>query len=296
MRKLIGILALSLAAAGTATAQDYEIHGYEALYGTYINYGGSGLKDYGWVGTGYLAIGDGKEHTFQLGYAYTKIKYKNEPDLNQNDITVAYSNTNGILKNHTFTFGGHYISSDDELTDRGFTLFFDGTHSSYSKTYPYYFNWAGGIGLYYTRYPNTVDFYTFQATPHATFRLFSDYRRGALYLDLAGYGIHVDKSSRLGLSKSNYYSGEAALRYYYGNYDLKVGGWVGQQVFAVKKGGFVVYNLAEKYKGGAFAEVGYTFKNGLRLSFNAEYNRYKELETGDDVDQTVFTLSLGYRF
>ena len=292
MRKLLLTLS-ALAMASAAYAQDYGVQGYGALYGTYIDYSGSNLKDYGYVGSAYLSFGDGREHTFQLGYSYTKIKYLNAPDLNQNDFTLVYSNTGGILKNHTFTFGGHYISTDDDLTDGGYTLFADATHYSYSG---YSFNWAGGIGLYYTRYPNTVDFYVLQGTPHATFKLYSDNRRGALYLDLTGYAIHVDKSSQIGLSKSNYYSGEAALRYYYGGYDVRVGGWVGQQVYAVKNGGFVVYNLTEKYKGGAFGEVGYTFKNGLRLSLAVGYNRYKELETDDDVDQTVVTLSLGYRF
>ncbi len=295
-KKFLATLAF-LALPCTSMGEDLQLHGYEALYGTYINYSGSGLKDYGYVGTAYLSLGDGKENSFQLGYSYTKIKYKNGlPDLNQNDFTLAYSNTNGILKNHTFTFGGHYVSSDDDLTDRGRTLFFDGTYFNYQKTYPYTFNWSGGLSFFYTRYPNTVDFYVFQFTPHSTFKLFSDYRRGALYLDLLGYAIHVNKSSQLGLDKPNYYSLEANLRYYYGKLDFKVGGWLGKQIFAVKNGGFVVYNLSEKYKGGAEFEAGYTFTKGLRLSFNFTYNRYKELETQDSVNQKVITVSLGYRF
>ena len=294
MKKLLGALTLSLALSLPAVSQ--EIHGYEALYGTYINYSGSDVKDYGYSGTAYLSLGDGRENTFQFGYTRTKIKYKSAPDLDQDDFTLAYTNTNGILENHTFTFGGHYINSDDDLTDGGYTLFFDGTYSSYSKAYPHSFRWSGGLGFYYTRYPNTVDFYVFQFTPHTTFKLFSSYKRGALYLDLTGYSIHVNKSSQVGLSKSNYYSLEGALRYYYGSYDFKLGGWVGQQVFAVKNGGFVVYNLSEKYRGGAEFEAGYTFKNGLRVALNVTYNRYKELPTDTNVDQTVITASLGYRF
>jgi hypothetical protein len=272
-----------------------QVHGYEALYGTYINYGNSDLKDYGYVGTGYLSLGN-KNDSLQLGYSYTHIKYKSGSNLNQHDFTLAYSNFNSLLKNHTFTFGGHYINSDDDLTDGGYTLFFDGTYNSYQKRYPYAFKWNAGLGFYYSRYPNTVDFYVFQFTPHTAVKLFSSYREGALYLDLTGYAIHVSKAAQVGVGKQNYYSGEAALRYYYGPYDFKVGGWLGEQVFAVKNGGFVVYNLTEKYKGGAFFEAGYTFKNGLRLAFNLDYNRYKEVETNNNVNQTVATVSLGYRF
>ncbi|TCK06324.1 hypothetical protein [Phorcysia thermohydrogeniphila] len=296
MRKLLLACSAFLLGLSEANAQEVKLTGYEAFYGTYINYSGSDVKDKGESATGYLALTMGQD-TLQLGISLTRISYKNDqPDLDQQDFTVAYTNTNGFLRNHTFTFGLHYINSDDDLTDGGFTLFFDGTYSSYQKTYPYLFNWSGGIGFYYTSYSNTVDFNVFQVTPHATFRLFSDYKRGALYTDVTGYGIYVENKSKVGLGDSNYYSLDVALRYYYGGLDVKFGGWAGEQVFAVKNSGFVVYNLKEKYKGGVYGELGYTFRNGLRVSLNLSINRYKEVDTGESVTQTVGTLSVGYRF
>ncbi|RUM42627.1 MAG: hypothetical protein DSY35_05050, partial [Desulfurobacterium sp.] len=246
--------------------------------------------------TGYLAVTSGS-NTLQLGITFTRINYKNGlPDLDQQDFTVSYTNTNGLLKNHAFTFGLHYISSDDDLTDGGYTLFFDGTYLKYQDTYPYLFSWSAGVGIYYSAYSNTVDFNVLQLNPHATFRLFSDYRRGALYTDLTGYGIFIDEEEKVGLDKSHYYSADADLRYYYGGLDLKLGGWLGEQVFAVKNGGFVVYNLKEKYKGGVYGELGYTFRNGLRASLNVSYSTYKESFSSDSANQTVVTFSLGYRF
>ncbi|ADY73509.1 hypothetical protein Dester_0869 [Desulfurobacterium thermolithotrophum DSM 11699] len=296
MRKLL--LACSLLAFGSlgANAQELKVTGYEALYGSYINYSGSGIKDYGYATTGYLSIGDGIENNVQLGAGYTHIKYKDKSTLNQRDFTAVYSNTNGILKNHTFTFGGHYINSDDKLTDGGYTLFFDGTYFQTENQYPYAFSWNAGVGIYYSDYNKTTDFYVFQLTPHSTVKLFSDFQKGALYLDTTGYYIHVSKSKKIGIGSSNYYSLDAALRYYYGNYDFKVGGWIGEQIFAVKNGGFVVYNLTEKYKGGVYGGVGYTFSNGLRLALDFSINDYKEVSVNKDVTQTVGTISLGYRF
>ena len=286
-------LLLSVPAPSFAGGQAKKIYAYGALYGTYLNYNNSKYKEDGYSTTGYLSLGDGLHNSFQIGVEYTHINYKNNyPDLDQEDYTLVYSNTNQLLRNHTFTLGLHYINSDDNLTDGGYTLFFDGTYSN--SVYPYYFKWNAGIGLYYSRYSNTVDFNVYQVNPHGTFKLFSDYRRGALYTDVTGYYIHVTDSDTLGIDKSNYYSLDATLRYYYGSYDFKVGGWIGQQVFAVKNGGFVVYNLKEKYKGGAYGEIGYTFKNGLRVSFNLSVNRFSE--EGDNVTQTVGTVSLGYRF
>ena len=286
---------ISAAVPSFAGTQNKKIYGYGALYGTYLNYNNSKYKKDGYSTTGYLSLGDGIHNSFQIGVEYTHINYKhNYPDLDQEDFTFTYSNTNQLLKNHTFTFGLHYINSDDDLTDGGYTLFFDGTYFKYSPVYPYSFKWNAGIGLYYSRYTNLTDFNVYQVNPHTTVKLFSDYRRGALYTDITGYYIHVTDSDKLYMDKSNYYSLDVDLRYYYGGYDFKIGGWVGQQAFAVKNGGFVVYNLKEKYKGGAYAEIGYTFKNGFRVSLNLSVNRFSE---GDNnVVQSVGTLSLGYRF
>lgn len=295
MKKLLLACSILMLGTGGALAQGKKIYGYGALYSSYLNYSGSKYKDYGYSTTGYLSLGDGRENAVQLGVGYTHIKYKNGlPDLDQTDFTAVYSNTNGILKNHTFTVGGHYINSDDDLTDGGYTLFFDGTYFQTEKSYPYASKWSAGIGAYYSRYDNTIDFHVIQLNPHGTVKLFSSYRRGTLYCDVTGYYIHVSDSDDIGIGNSNYYSLEADLRYYYGRYDLKIGGWAGKQIFAVKKGGFVVYNLAEKYKGGVEGEIGYTFKNGLRLSLEVSVNRYSE--EGDNVTQTVGTVSLGYRF
>ena len=298
MKRLVLVLC-SVFALGVlgAEAQNLKITGYGALYGTYINYSGSDVKDYGYSSTGYLSIWSGKVHNLQFGIEHTHIEYKNGySDLDQQDFTAVYSNTNGILKNHTFTFGVHYINSDDDLTDGGYTLFFDGTYFNYQTEYPYLFNWSGGIGIYYSSYDNTVDFHVLQVNPHTSFRLYSSQAFGGLYTDITGYYIHVSNSDRVGVNNDNYYSLDVALRYYYGNYEFKVGGWIGKQVFAVKNGGFVVYNLNEEYKGGFYGEISYNLSKHFRVSLNVSYNRYAEGLTGNDVDQTVGTVSIGYRF
>ncbi|SMP04200.1 hypothetical protein SAMN06265339_0188 [Desulfurobacterium pacificum] len=296
MRKLLLSAAVLLLAGSNAALAGGKPYTYASVYGTYINYSGSDLKSDGYSSTLYVNSGDGFGNAVQIGASYTKINYKNKSDLNQEDFTFVYSNTNGILKNHTFTFGGHYINSDDELTDGGYTLFFDGTYFNYQKVYPYLFNWSGGLGIYYSKYDNKVNFDVLQLTPHASFRLYSSPTVGGVYADLKGYYIHVEKASEIDIGNSNYYSAEADLRYYYKKFDVKVGGWLGKQIFAVKNGGFVVYNLTEKYKGGAFAEFGYSISPRARVSLNLGVNKYKEVETEDDVTQTTATVSFGYSF
>ncbi len=292
MKKLIMFLLVIFLIFLKADAGEAKLKSYGAFYGTYINYQGSKIKNNGYVATAYLSVGNGINNYVQLGVASTYINYKkNYPHLNQQDFTFTYSNVNQILKSHSFTLGIHYIESDDELTDNGYNLFFDGTYLRYKK---YEFKWSGGLTIFYSNYNKSVNFYVLQLTPHATFKIFADYQRGGLYLDVLGYYIYVYRSNKIGIDNSNYYSLEGDIRYYYGRYDFKIGGWIGQQVFAVKNGGFVVYNLKEKYKGGIYGEIGYTFGNGLRLSFNLEENTYEENE--DRATQTVGTFSIGYRF
>ncbi len=299
MKRLVLVLCSLFFVFGVlkARAQSSKIVGYGALYGTYINYKGSDVKKYGYSYTGYLSLWKGRVNNLQLGVEDTYIESKKGySDINQIDFTLLYSNVNGILKNHAFTFGVHYIKSDDDLTDNGYTFFFDGTYLNYQTKYPYLFNWSAGVGVFYSDYSNLVDFYVFQLTPHTSFRIYSSLTFGGLYADVVGYYIYLNNSDKVGVNESNYYSLDVALRYYYGRYEFKIGGWAGKQVFAVKKGGFVVYNLSEKYKGGVYIETAYNFSKHFRGSLNLSYNKYTEVSTGDNVDQIVGTVSIGYRF
>ncbi len=268
-----------------------KLNTYGAFYQTYINYHNSNVKKNGYASTVYLSMGNGINNYVQIGASYTHINYKTGSNLNQKDFTFTYTNTNQILKNHSFTLGMHYIKSDDTLTDNGYTLFFDITHFKYKG---YLFRWSTGVGVFYSRYTKQTNFTVLQLTPHASFKIFADYKRGGLYADVLGYYIHVSNADRIGVRKSNNISLEGDIRYYYGKYDFKLGAWLGNQVFAVKNGGFVVYNLKEEYRGGILGGIGYSFTYRLRISFNLGVSRYEE--SGNKAIQTVGTFSIGYRF
>ncbi|NPA40496.1 MAG: hypothetical protein GXO57_08665 [Thermodesulfobacteria bacterium] len=266
--------------------------GYPYFYTTYINYRNSSIKNYGIAVTAYLSLWHGYFDDFQFGAGYTYIKYKNQPNLKQKDFTFAYSNTNTILKNHVITCGFHYISTTDDLTDNGKVGFLDITHYWLDKYRLFKANL--GLGLYYSFYNHSTNFQVFQLLPHTSIKVFSTLKEGTLYVDLAGYYIRVSKSKELQLSKKNYFSFGADARYYYGRTYFGIGGWIGDQIFAVKSGGFVVYNLTEEYRGGAYFETGYTFKNGLYSSLKFEVTSYKE--AGEKPYQNVVTWCIGGKF
>ncbi len=275
---------------------------YSAIYGTYIDYSG-GSKIGGPSLTGYYSTGN-LTKTYSFGLSLTSIEYSSNYTssatfkkygisnagidfLNQLDVTVESSVTNELLKNHTFTLGLHYIITNDNLTDNGIVFYFDGT---YFKPY----NWNSGVELAFSYYPETINLQVIQLAPHLGKYYYTTF--GTFYSGAKFYYITLNRSNEIGLEDKNFYSVEAFLHFYRGKTDLGFSVWKGEQVFAVKNGGFVVYNLAEKYKSGVSVEGGYYFTKNYRLGATISVNKFEDLETGNDVTQTAVTISLGYKW
>ncbi len=287
MKRMWIRLTMALMAVGlwVYQAQAGNLRQYGAIYGTYLNYDNSKIKDDGYGVTAYGSIGDGQHHDVELGLSQLHLNYKSGySDLDQTDFTLAYTNTSMVHPNVSIRAGAHYITTDDDLSDNGWAIFADMT---YFKTY----DWNGGLEVTYSTYDNVRYFDLWQFSPHAG-RYFMGRR---LYLEARGYYINLRNHEDIALPLENYYSGEVSGSYFMGPWTFKVSGWAGQQMFAVKNKGFVVYNLTEKYKGGATGEINYRHRNilcGLDLSWNT----YDEVETTRTVNQTVLTAFVGFNF
>jgi len=106
----------------------------------------------------------------------------------------------------------------------------------------------------------------------------------------------LDKHEKLGLSKQNYYSAGISVSYFTPKYSIGIKGWTGEAVFKVDNSGFVVYNLKEKYKGGAGIFGKYYINKKINIGANLDYSTYKEIDTGRNVNTYIVTVSLGYSF
>ncbi len=285
-KKMLYFLAFLLSIIPAAVVQAGNLCASGTMYGTYINYGGSGLRKDGWSGTAYMNVGDCLNNNVELAVAQTKINYKSQSDLDQTDVTLAYTNTNQILANHTFSLGLHYISTDDALTDQGMVYFFKTTYYEPGR-------WDMGLELDYSDYDDSsTNLSVFQAVPHFGFYFEGLGRK--LYSDTRFYYIYKDKD--VGISQDNFYSLEQSLSYLLGSSVFKVSAWIGQQLFAVKDGGFVVCNLSDKYLGGLAAEAGYRLGNGLRLGAHLGYQWMAHMPQYDKATQTTLVLSLSRSF
>jgi len=284
--KMVYLLAFLIVIIPAAAVQAGNLCANGTVYGTYINYGGSDLKKDGWSGTAYMNLGDCVHHNVELAVAQTKINYKSQANLDQTDVTLAYTNTNQILANHIFSLGLHYINTDDALTDQGKVYFFKTTYYKSGS-------WNLGLELDDSDYgDSSTNLSVFQAVPHFGFYFNGLGRK--LYSDTRLYYIYKNKD--LGISQDNFYSLEQSLSYLSGSSDFKVSAWIGQQMFAVKNGGFVVYNLSDKYLGGLEAEAGYRLGNGLRLAANLGYQWMAHMPQNDRATQTTLVFSLGRSF
>ncbi len=275
-----------------AFAKNYWL--YSNWYNGFINYDNSNKKDYAIFSSLYLSGGDieGK-NTIQLGISQTHVNYKTSNDLDQQDFTLIYSATDWIKSNATLSLGIHYISTDDKLTDNGYIALWDFT-KFYGKGV--YFKKSWGIGGAYSIYSKDLNFEVLQVNPHFAYKFYTSPSKGTAIFYLVGYYINVSKANDplLGLGESNYFSVESDISYYYKKYAIHLGAWVGKQAFAVKKSGFVVYNLGEKFKGGAFLEISRFVSDKLKIGLLLSADKYSE--NGETCVQEVGSIYLGYYF
>lgn len=284
MKKIYSsILAVTLMAAPASAA---GLCSYATVYSSYLAYSNSDLKDDAWTSTAYLNVGDCQSNSVELAIGTTKLHYTTLPDLDQKDYTIAYTNTNQLLANHTIRAGFHYIDSDDLLTDGGKIYFLKDTYIVPNK-------WNVGLEIDYSDYSDSsTNLGVLQLTPH--YGMFFSALSRRIYSESKFNYIH--KNETVGESMDNFYSFAQEFSLREGAMDYKVSGWAGQEAFAVKNSGFVVYNLADRYLGGVGAEFGYNFANTLRLALNLNQQWLDHSWVDDAASVTAATVSFGGSF
>lgn len=299
MKKLVALIA---AASALIAAQNSVV----VPFGGYLRYGDGSVKDSGYMAGVYMSSeSDGK--VVELQYSYVDISYKDSSEnLRQNDFTLALSAK--TEDGNSFRVGGHYIDSDDIYTDGGLALF-GGAH--FASTAQLYY----GADLYYTNYKNfdpALD--VWQATPYLG-KFFYGGDLGNFYLK-ASYTYIWLQSSRIvqsvGQTGGNgrgtvsivktdeygdsYNSASISATHYYKRFTTTASFWLGKQAFAVRDGGFSVYNLPELHKGGAKLQTYYSYSKETTLGVSFGYERFTDTQSGEDTGLFAAIASLTYTF
>ncbi|MBI4870692.1 MAG: hypothetical protein HY814_03905, partial [Candidatus Riflebacteria bacterium] len=72
--------------------------------------------------------------------------------------------------------------------------------------------------------------------------------------------------------------------------------WSGSQAFAVRDGGFVVFNLAEEHTGGAGATLRYALRPDWSVAAQASLERFRELGRTTRSEADGLSLVVGHTF
>lgn len=253
------------------------------LHGTALQYRGSVLKDDGLVGGAYTYVAFGGGHAIEGGVTRTRINYFGGFTLEQNDVTVAYNYSSNTA---TFRVGAHLIDTNDPLTDGGGIVF-----GNVGLRVPYV--WNADVGVAISRYPNYGQgLSVLQLSPGV----------GMNWGDTSGYryfyaqvrGHYIGLSEEVGLGEQNFMSLEASVAYYYRRLTANAFVWSGEQVFAVRQGGFMAFNLSEKHTGGYGGSLKYAFGSSVAATVGLFSEQFRDIGFDEDVSLTTLYLSLGF--
>jgi hypothetical protein len=279
--------------SGYGLAQDQVPDIYGSVYSTYIDYDHSELKNRGWAINGYTNIKKGLYHQMEIGLARTHIDYKTLSDIDQTDFTIRFSDLGQLVPNYSLNMGFHYIDTDDDVTDEGKIFFGQATYFVSNI-------WNAGVQAAYSIYEDTRDdLSVVQIAPHIGY-FYGSHPENRLYFESELFFIHTTDDIRIGnanhLGDREFLSFQQSVTYTYDAFHTKLYAWVGEQVFAVKNSGFVVYNLSDKYKGGMGIDTGYSFKNDWKITLNISREKLKHIGFSDSSKIKVATVSVGKKF
>jgi hypothetical protein len=288
----------TLGAISSAQALQFgniQVYTYVAPYFTYINYDNSDIKKDGWSTTLYGSLSFMRGiHVLEWAYGYNHLNYKNNyGSWNQNDYVLKY--TNYQFFPWYGSIGVHYIASPNtDISERATVLILDG---GYIQKY----NWNVGAEYSYGDYKYGLA--TQQLRLHGGKYLYTGPYRG-FYFEGSLYWNYVNKKYvpqaywyiQNELNKKNYYSLGYSVTYFTPKYSIKVKSWLGERVFAVDNGGFVVYNLKERYYSSSSITGTYYFNTRLNASLELGLSSYREVTTDRGVKVYTITASVGYSF
>jgi len=274
------VLVAVLASPGPLVAQSST---NVLLHGTGLSYKDSQEKDRGWIAGFYATHGKDWVHLVEVGATRTAIDYLDGVQLRQTDMAVAYGYYGARGAGRV---GAHLISSTDPLTDGGIVLF--GGASRYQVG-----SWSVGAEGALSSYADYAGgLQVVQVAPSAGFTRSDALGRRVLGAMVRGYWIRA--SENVGLGATDFLSGEASLSYTSGRLTVSGHGWAGEQAFAVRSGGFTVFNLAELHAGGFGGGLRWVLSPNAALSAGYYLERFQDTGTAGYAWSRTLSVSLGF--
>ena len=235
------------------------VYRFTPYYG-YINYGSNSIKRDGHVSG--LYMNRTKINSLEFAVEHINIEYRDDVDLQEVDFITNF-NYNEI-NNLRLRIGGRGTSANSRFINGAWAAFL-GAHLNKPKV------WELGVDTYFSQYdrlsPNKT---IFQMSPRIALenQPTTDTR---VLLEFKTHYINTEKDI-VGTAQEDFYSSEVRLQIDVDRWTWSVFGWTGEQTFAVRQDGFLIFNLAELHTGGYGTDLTRTFKNDsyATLRFNGE--------------------------
>ena len=267
---------LSVSAQSSFTVMSYHMP---------INYKNSGVRENSSLTGVYSSWQIDLNNSVEFAVDYSDLKYMYGFQLDQYDYTFVYNNES--IPEWRFRTGAHYIVSDDGLTDKGFVIF--GGIEKYR-----FRSWDAMINIYYSNYADyTPKLNVIQLSPNFGLTFMVDRTQG-LYLN--SQVNYIMLSDTVQSDKKNFFSLRETLTYFNSNLSISAYALFGEQKFAVRQDGFLVYNVADLMKSGLGASITYSFTPSFFLKGGVEYDKFEEEAYGTKATSTKFLILAGFNF
>jgi len=229
-------------------------------------------------------LGIGSAHAFEVEVDRLDLHYHALPTLRQWDATLAYANYS--VPHLKLRLGGHYLASEDPWTDQGWVAF-AGAHS-YGRD-----RWEAGLDAAFSKYPNYPEgLDVVQLDPRLGVALWRS-PQTALRAELRAYWIHPTRALT---GQRDLFSLEPRLSLDWRRWTCSAFGWVGEQVFALRQDGFLLFNLAEEHQGGYGAEVRRALSSQCAFTLRASREQFTDWGASVRSYADTYLLLLTVRF
>lgn len=267
-----------------ATSTPAPVHAFTVLPNVaWIDYGGSSIKRHGVAGGVYASVG--RLNLLEASFENTHVNFRTGADLDQQDYVLAYNHFG--VPNWKFRAGTHWIGSSDSFGN-GSWIAFGGAHYLALERFDF------GADYFHSRYADaTTSLDVDQVTPQIAFEQFLD-PATKMRLETLGYAIFADED--LGLGRQQFYSVESRWRLDRAGWGIAAFGWAGRQTYAVRRDGFIVFNLAEEHRGGYGLDL--ILRRGARtqLTVRAVNEIFSDFSTGLETHQVVVAALLSHQW
>ncbi len=281
--ELLFLLVLTLFMATPVEAEETRVDAI--AYAGSLDYDNSIAKDNAAFYGIYGYFGFGLEDLVEVSYDELTIDLVGGGKYTQRDYTTVYSNFS--VPNWKFRFGGHIVSADGVFASDGWTGIVGAHYYELNK-------WDVGADIYYSKYADAVpEISALQFTPHIGYTV-TEEKDFTFRTDLTGYWVHLDDD--IGLGRQDFRSVEQRLTFYWQPWTFSAYGWSGTQAFAVRDGGFTVYNLAERHTGGYGADIKIALEDATSIRFKYTRELFNDIAQTADSNVDGFSVSLGHSF